>query len=85
MSAVYRLLLQTRYATFPNRLIRELALEREFSTAKELEDFIAKEEFLCRVADTLPDEWRVANPRERRENALKYVRAMGLTMDKPVS
>lgn len=69
-----KLILRTKYGRFPTSLEYKLAQQKVFETSKELEEFLDREEQIRKVADSLPDSWRVADPEVRREHAIEYLR-----------
>lgn len=71
-----KLVLRTKYGRFPTKLEYTLAQKKIFSTPKELEAFLDREERIRKVADSLPDSWRVSDPLVRRERAIEYLRSV---------
>ena len=71
-----KLVLRTKYGRFPTNLEYKLAQMKTFSGPKELEEFLDREEYIRKVADSLPDSWRVADPLVRRERAIEYLRSV---------
>lgn len=68
-----KLVLRTKYGRFPTSLEYKLAQQKTFDTPEELERFLDREEHIRRVADSLPDSWRVSDPALRREHAIEYL------------
>ena len=66
----------TRVGHFPTELSREIAIEKNITTVTELDAFVEREERIRSVADVLPDMYRDADPRVRRQQAIEILERM---------